>query len=61
MRTHGMVLEDLSLAVPKGVLFQDLGDEVVLLEVESEQYYGLNEVCARMWSLPQQGHLLAKY
>ena len=55
MGTHGMVLEDLSIAVPKGVLFQDLGDEVALLEAESGQYYGLNEVGARMWFLPQQG------
>ena len=55
MGTHGMVLEDLSIAVPKSVLFQDLGDEVALLEAESGQYYGLNEVGARMWSLLQQG------
>ena len=55
MRTRDIALEDLSISVPKGVLFQDLGDEVALLEAESGQYYVLNEVGARMWSLPQQG------
>ena len=55
MRTRDIALEDLSISVPKGVLFQDLGEEVVLLEVESGQYYGLNAVGARMWSLLQQG------
>ena len=51
LKIHDMVLENLATAVPKDVLFQDLGEEVVLLEVESGQYYGLNEVGARMWSL----------
>ena len=60
MRTHDMVLEDLSIAVPKGVLFQDLGEEVVLLEVGSGQYYGLNAVGARMWSLLQQGQSVSQ-
>ena len=55
MNTDDMVLADLTITVPKGVLFQDLGDEVVLLEVESGEYYGLNDVGARMWSLLQQG------
>ena len=49
-----MVLGNLAIAMPKGVLFQDLGEEVAQLEVESEQCYGLNEIGARMWSLLQQ-------
>ncbi len=60
MRTYDMVLEDPSIAVPKGVLIQDLGEEVVLLEVESGQYYGLNEVGSRMWSLLQHGQSVSE-
>ncbi len=55
-----MVMKDLSIAVPKGVLFQDLGEDVVLLEIQSGQYYGLNAVGARMWSLLQQGQSVSQ-
>ncbi len=39
------------IVVAPGVRFQDLGDESVLLELESGRYYGLDEVGTRMWSL----------
>jgi hypothetical protein len=32
-----------------GVLYQELQDEVVLLNMESQRYYGLDDVGARMW------------
>lgn len=39
-------------AVPSPeVLFQELDGEGVLLHLENEYYYGLNEVGARLWQL----------
>ena len=54
-RFQDLVLEDLSLTVPENVLFQGVDDEIVLLDLESGQYFGLNEVGARIWSLFQEG------
>lgn len=39
------------VTVPEGVLFRDLAGEAVLLQLESGNYYGLNETGTRMWSL----------
>jgi hypothetical protein len=39
------------VTVPDSVLFRDLDGEAVLLETRTGQYYGLNEVGTRMWSL----------
>ena len=42
------------------VLFQPLGEEAVLLNLQNNRYYGLNEVGARMWQLLQEhGELYA--
>lgn len=46
---------DLSLAsrprIPDGVVFQSLQDELVLLNLHTGIYFGLNQVGARMWQL----------
>lgn len=39
------------VAIPETVIFQELSDEVVLLNMASEKYYGLDDVGARMWQL----------
>ncbi len=39
------------LAVPADVLMRDLGGEAVLLHLESEMYFGLDEMGTRMWEL----------
>lgn len=39
------------VCVAQGVLFQDLADEVVLLNSREEHYYGLNGVGERAWQL----------
>ena len=39
------------IGVPEDVLFNDVGGEAVLLNLETGQYYGLDEVGTRMWSL----------
>lgn len=36
------------------VLFQPLGSEAVLLNLNNNRYYGLNEVGARTWALLQE-------
>ena len=36
--------------VPTEVRFRELGDEAVLLHLESGEYFGLNEVGTRMWN-----------
>jgi hypothetical protein len=33
------------------VLFQELGDESVLLNLQTQHYYGLDEVGTRLWQL----------
>jgi hypothetical protein len=33
------------------VLFQDVGDEAVLLNLQTEHYFSLNDVGTRMWQL----------
>lgn len=42
------------ISIPEQVLFRDLGDEAVLLELANGQYYGLDEVGSRMWRRLQQ-------
>jgi hypothetical protein len=37
--------------IGEDVLYQQLQGEVVLLNMASQRYYGLNEVGARMWEL----------
>lgn len=48
-----MSMEQLSLPkqvkASENVLFQEINGEYVLLNMESEQYFGLDEVGARIW------------
>lgn len=37
------------VAVPESVLFRELEGESVLLHLDDEQYYGLDDVGTRMW------------
>ena len=37
------------VAVPEAVLMREIGGEAVILNLDSEKYYGLNEVGARVW------------
>ena len=51
------------------ILFQELDDEAVLLNLENERYYGLDDVGMRMWQLLSEHsdtatvleHLLTEY
>ena len=40
-----------AMSVPEHVLDQELDGEIVLLDLKSGVYYGLNEVGSRMWTL----------
>ncbi len=41
---------DTCVVVPPRVMFRDLHGEAVLLELDSGQYFGLDEVGTRFWS-----------
>jgi hypothetical protein len=44
--------------IPEHVVFQVLGGEAVVLNVDSGRYFGLNEVGTRFWQGLEQGHSL---
>lgn len=46
-----MVALDSMVSLPADVLFRELGGEAVLLNLQTGQYYGLNEVGTRLWML----------
>jgi hypothetical protein len=49
-----------NIRIGDSVLYQELEDEVVLLNMENQEYYGLNDVGARMWkSLMETGSVAA--
>lgn len=39
------------VSVPEGVLVRELAGESVLLDLNSESYFGLDEVGTRMWAV----------
>lgn len=45
------VFFDQRLTVPDSVLFRELEGESVILDLDSESYFGLDEVGTRMWQL----------
>lgn len=44
--------------VPEDVLMRSLGDEMVMLHLGAESYFGLNDVGARLMQLAQTGATL---
>ena len=50
------------ISIPEDVLFRDVGDEAVVLSLETGRYYGLDEVGTRMWFwLAQHGQVELAY
>jgi hypothetical protein len=50
------------LSVPSDVLLNKVGEETVLLNLESGRYFGLDEVGTRMWeALTDSGSIQAAY
>ena len=48
-------LRDIKVAVSDGVLFQELDGELVLLSLDTAEYFSLNEVGAKLWILITSG------
>jgi hypothetical protein len=49
-----------AVAIADSVLYQELEEEAVLLNIANQQYYGLNDVGAQMWkSLTEAGSIAA--
>ena len=46
--------------IPKDVLFQEVGGETVLLDLDSERYFGLDAVGTRVWALINEGMVLGE-
>lgn len=44
--------------VPPEVMARKVGDEIVILDLSSGNYFGLNPVGARIWELINEGHSL---
>ncbi len=49
-----------SVVISPQVVYQEVGGEIVLLDLASEHYLGLNEVGARIWQLLQDENELPK-
>lgn len=45
----------MSISISKAVLAQELQDETVLLDLDSENYFGLDSVGTRIWQLLNEG------
>lgn len=46
-----MTLRRKKVSVPDDVMAREVGGEMVILNLDNEQYYGLDEIGARMWAL----------
>ena len=49
------LLKNQTYKVPKDVLFQEVGGETVLLDLDTERYFGLDAVGTRVWALINEG------
>ena len=54
------LLKNQTYKVPKDVLFQEVGGETVLLDLDSERYFGLDAVGTRVWALINEGMALGE-
>lgn len=51
VKVEEVALDNLVVSIPPEVLFQEVGEETVILSIESGEYYGVNEVGSRIWAL----------
>lgn len=47
--------KDQKFSIPEVVLFQEVSGETVLLDLDSESYFGLDEIGTRIWMLLNEG------
>ena len=57
MSVMDLTLSD-SISIPEDVLFRELDDEAVLLNLKTGIYFGLNPAGLRIWQLIGQGQSL---
>ena len=50
---------DYALDITPNVIARQVGDEIVLLDLDNGTYFGLDPVGARIWELINQGRTLA--
>jgi len=50
---------DYALDITPNVIARQVGDEIVLLDLDNGTYFGLDPVGARIWELISQGRTLA--
>jgi len=48
------------VTISSDALFQEVSGEIVILDLKSESYFGLNEVGARIWQLMKEHQELQK-
>lgn len=48
-KTRSIAFSD-SVTIPEWVLVRQLDDEIVILDLSSENYFGLDEIGAAMWN-----------
>ena len=44
------------IVIPDEVLFKTVGDEIILLNLESGIYYGLDPIGSRFWAILEEEH-----
>jgi hypothetical protein len=49
-----------TVTISPDVLFQEVSGEIVLLDLASEKYFGLDEVGARIWTLLSEGRAVGE-
>ena len=49
------IRDDQVFRIPDDVLHQEVGGETVLLDLDSEQYFGLDAIGTRIWALLGEG------
>jgi len=49
-----------TISLSKDALFQEVNGELVILDLASEKYFGLNEVGTRIWLLLESGKSVAE-
>ena len=55
MTTDRPIRDNSTLGVPEHVLARRTEDETVLLNLDNEQFYGLDQVGTRLWQLVETG------
>ena len=50
-KKNNLVTDDLRIKQSEEILFQDIQDEIIILNMKNENYLGLDKVGARFWNI----------